>query len=79
MISADEDVPQRLDFRDYLIGIATVADRIAEIDDQIVGGCSRETGVQRFKIAVNVAEKKDTHKARIIASSRANSEEASWR
>jgi hypothetical protein len=55
VIAADEDASQGLRFGDDLVGIAAVADRIAKIGDEVVGGRSGETGVERFEIAVNVA------------------------
>jgi hypothetical protein len=58
-----------LRFGNDFVGIAAVADRVSEIDDKVVGGSGGQTSVQRFEVAVNVAEKKDAHgKGRIIAS-----------
>jgi len=68
VIAADEDVSERLRFGNDFVGVATVADGVAEIDDEVVGGSGGQTGVQRFEVAVNVAEKEDAHgKGRIIA------------
>jgi hypothetical protein len=50
-----------------LIRIAAVANGIAEIGDEVAGGSGGHAGVQRFEVAVNVAEKKDAHRRRIIA------------
>jgi hypothetical protein len=69
VIAADEDVSQRLCFGNDFVGIAAVADRVPEIDDKVIGGSGSQTGVQRFEVTVNIAEKKDAHgKGRIIAS-----------
>jgi hypothetical protein len=67
VISADEHASQSLRFGYDFVWIAAVADRVSEIDDEVVSGSGGQTGVQRFEVAVNVAEKKDTHKGRIIA------------
>jgi hypothetical protein len=56
-----------LRFGNDFVRIAAVADRVSEIDDEVVSGSGGQTGVQRFEVAVNVAKKKDTHKGRIIA------------
>ena len=55
VVAANEDASQRLRFRDDLVGIAAVTNRVAEIDDEVVHGRGRQTGLQRFEIAVNVA------------------------
>jgi hypothetical protein len=69
VIAADEDASERLCFGNDFIGIAAVADGVSEIDDEVVGGSGGQTSVQRFEVAVNIAEKKDAHgKGRIIAS-----------
>jgi len=68
VIAADEDASERLCLGNDFVGIAAVADGVSEIDDEVVGGSGCQTSVQRFEVAVNVAEKKDTHgKGRIIA------------
>jgi hypothetical protein len=67
VIAADEHASQSLRFGNDFVRIAAVADRVSEIDDEVVSGSGSQTGVQRFEVAVNVAEKKDTHKGRIIA------------
>jgi len=67
MIAADEHASQSLRFANDFVRIAAVADRVSEIDDEVVSWSGGQTGVQRFEVAVNVAEKKDTHKGRIIA------------
>src|SRR6266478_5338046 len=67
VIAADEEPSESLRAGNHFVGIAAVADGISEIDDEVVGGSGGQTGVQRFEVAVNVAEKKDTHKGRIIA------------
>src|ERR1700686_5153345 len=67
MIAADEDLSESLRAGNDFVGIAAVANRVPEINDEVVGGSGGQTGVQRFEVAVNVAEKKDTHKGRIIA------------
>src|SRR4030088_1527621 len=67
VIAADENASQRLRFGNDFVRIAAVADRVSEIDDEVVSRSGSQTGVQRFEVAVNVAEKKDTHKGRIIA------------
>ena len=55
VIAADEDLPQRLRFGNDFVGIAAIANRIAKIDDEVVGGLHRQTRFQRFEVAVNVA------------------------
>src|ERR1700730_14279170 len=67
VISADEHASQSLCFNNHFVGIAAVANGISEINDEVVGGSGGQTRVQRFEVAVNVAEKKDAHKGRIIA------------
>src|SRR6266436_1596121 len=67
VIAADEDVSESLRAGNHFVGITAVADRVSEIDDEVVSGSGGQTGVQRFEVAMNVAEKKDTHKGRIIA------------
>ena len=68
MIAAHEDASDGLGAGDDFVGIAAVTDSVAKIDDEIMSGSGSETGVQRFEIAMNVAEEKDTHgKVRIIA------------
>jgi hypothetical protein len=44
-----------LRFGNHLVGIAAIADRVSEIDDEVVGGSGRQTGVQRFEVAMDVA------------------------
>ena len=67
VIAANEDASESLRAGNDFVGIGAVADGVSEIDDEVVGGSGGQTGVQRFEVAVNVAEKKDTHKGRIIA------------
>src|SRR5437660_11292894 len=67
VIAANEDLPESLRFNNDFVRITAVADRVSEIDDEVVGGSGGQTGVRRLEVAVNVAEKKDTHKGRIIA------------
>jgi len=67
VIAADKNASQTLCFNNDFVRIAAVADRVSEIDDEVVSRSGSQTGVQRFEVAVNVAEKKDTHKGRIIA------------
>jgi len=74
VIAADEDLSESLRAGDDFVRVATVPDRVPEIDDEVVGGSRGQTGVQRFEVAVNVAEKKDTHKGRIIAFLEGNDE-----
>jgi hypothetical protein len=70
MIAANEDSSKSLRFGNHFVGIAAIANAVAEIDDQVVGRGSGQTGVQRFEVAVNVAENEEPHKGRIIAFSR---------
>jgi hypothetical protein len=51
-----------LRFGNDFIRIAAVANAISEIDDQVVGGGGGQTGVERFEVAVNVAEKEYAHR-----------------
>src|ERR1700675_3865565 len=74
VIAANENASQSLRFGNDFVRIAAVADRVPEIDDEVVSRSGSQTGVQRFKVAVNVAEKKDTHKGRIIAFPEGNDE-----
>src|ERR1700688_742801 len=68
VIASHKDASNRLSAGDDFVRIPPIANRIAEIDDQIMSGSRSQTGVQRFEIAMNVAEKKYTHgKVRIIA------------
>src|ERR1700675_1045288 len=68
VIAAHKDASNRLSAGDDFVGIPPIANRIAEIDNQIMSGSRSQTGVQRFEVAMNVAEKKYTHgKVRIIA------------
>src|ERR1700726_1475797 len=67
VIAADEDPSESLRARNDFVGVAAVANRVPEINDEVIGGSGGQTGVQRFEVAVNVAEKKDTHRGRIIA------------
>jgi hypothetical protein len=67
MITADKYFSERLRFGDHFIGIAAIAHGVAEIYNQVMGGSSSQTGVQRFEVAMNVAKNKDAHKGRIIA------------
>src|SRR5205807_6492227 len=67
VIAANEDLPESLRAGNHFVGITAVADRVFEIDDEVVSWSGGQTGVQRFEVAMNVAEKKDTHKGRIIA------------
>jgi hypothetical protein len=50
----------------HLVGISAISDAVAKIDHQVVSGSRSQTGIQRFQIAVNVAENENTHKLRII-------------
>ena len=61
VIAAHKNAAQRLGAGDHLIGIAAVADRIAQVHDEVVRRSGGQTGFQRFEVAVNVAEKKDAH------------------
>src|SRR6202140_1228373 len=68
VIASHKDASNRLSAGDDFVRIPPIANRIAEIDDQIMSGSRSQTGVQRFEVAMNVAEKKYTHgKGRIIA------------
>ncbi|HEX9607671.1 MAG TPA: hypothetical protein VF962_10600, partial [Gemmatimonadaceae bacterium] len=67
VIAADKDLSESLRAGNDFVRVAAVPDRVPEIDDEVIGGSGGQTGVQRFEVAVNVAEKKDTHKGRIIA------------
>src|ERR1700681_1392639 len=67
VIAADEHASESLHFGYDFVRVAAVANGISKIDDEVVGGSGGQTGVQRFEVAVNVAEKKDAHKRRIIA------------
>ena len=72
VIAANESASQSLRLGDDFVGISSVADRIAKVDDEVMGRSGGQTGVQRLEIAVNVAKKEDTHKGRIIAVPGAN-------
>src|SRR6202158_5499313 len=74
VIATDEHASQSLRFGNDFVRIAAVADRVSEIDDEVVSRSGSQTGVQRFEVAVNVAKKKDTHKGRIIAFPEGNDE-----
>src|SRR5467141_1130649 len=67
VIAANEHASQSSRLNNDFVRITAVADRVSEIDDEVVSGSGGQTGVQRFEVAVNVAEEKDTHKGRIIA------------
>src|ERR1700676_3103805 len=53
MIAADEDLSESLRAGNDFVGIAAVANRVPEINDEVVGGNGGQTGVQRFEVAVN--------------------------
>ena len=55
VIAAHEYASDRLRAGNDFVGIAAVADSIAEIDDEIVRGRGGQTRVQRFEVAMNVA------------------------
>jgi hypothetical protein len=67
VIAANENLTQRLRFGNHFVGIAAIAHGVSEIDDKIISRRSGQAGVERFKVTVNVAENKDTHRGRIIA------------
>jgi hypothetical protein len=67
VIAADKDLSESLRAGNDFVRVATVPDRVPEVDDEVIGGSGGQTGVQRFEVTVNVAEKKDAHKGRIIA------------
>jgi len=68
VIAAHEDVAESLGAGNDFVRIAAVADRVAEIDGEVVSGSRCQTGIERFEIAMNVAENKYKHgKVRIIA------------
>jgi hypothetical protein len=61
VIAPNEDFADGLGANDHLVGIAAVANRVSQIHDEVVRRSGFEAGVERFKIAVNVAKEKDTH------------------
>ena len=68
VIAPHEHMSQRLRFRNDFVGIAAVADSIAKIDDKVIGRSGGQTRIQRLQVAMYVAQKKNAHKGRIIAS-----------
>ena len=55
MIAANENSSERLRAFDHFIRIAAIPDRIAKVDHEVVGRRCRQTGVQRFEVAVYIA------------------------
>src|ERR1700682_4954452 len=62
VIASDEHASQSLRFGNDFVRIAAVADRVSEIDDEVVSRSGGQTGVQRFEVGVNVAKKKGRDK-----------------
>jgi hypothetical protein len=56
MIAADENFAELAGAGDDLVGIAAIADRVSEVDDEIVRGSGREAGVEGLEVAVDIAE-----------------------
>ena len=56
VVAANEDAPHGPRADDDLVGVGAVADRIAEVDHEIVCRSGGQAGLERFQVAVNVAE-----------------------
>jgi len=68
VVAANENLTQSAATGNHFIRIRAVADRIPQVDDQVVSRRGSEASLERFQVAMNVAEEKDAHgKARIIA------------
>jgi len=56
VVATNEHVSQRLRFRHHFVGIAAIADGIAQIDNEVVSGRGGQASVERFEVTVNVAK-----------------------
>jgi hypothetical protein len=59
MIPANKDRTQRARSLCNFIGIRTVADDVAQVEDAVVFRRGLQAGVERFKVSVNVRQDED--------------------
>jgi len=56
VVATDESRPQGAGTFHHLVGTGAVADEIAQVHDDVVGGGRSQTSFQRFEIAMNIAD-----------------------
>jgi hypothetical protein len=61
MISPHKMLTQVAGAFDYLVGVGAVTNDVAEIYDQVKGRSCRQAALQRFEIAMDVAQQEYAH------------------